>query len=311
MKKKIISIILSLVIISITLLTLTGCNDSYVSIPAGYVGRILTSTGWDENIIEAGQVNLGNVGSGGQQSVLVLQEVTTVTILEPFLQAENSPDKEDHRLLTKSGTPLTVDLQVKVSAVDKTKWNDVFVEVTPKPFGNNLRVQVITLNDIYVRFAQMDVRGKLRSIFAKYKDYHDVMENWDKVNQEVQKMIVETFQENEVPLKLQNSQLGNVKPDATIWAAENQKALADSLVYSIEAIGQKMKENPEYVDYLKWQTIKEVGLAKDTNTLIIAGGDSSSSSDFAAAQYILDQLKQQGLILAPTTAPQTTTPASK
>src|ERR1035437_6541689 len=43
----------------------TGCNN-YVNIPAGFIGKILTPTGWTKGIIEAGQVDLGTPSDDNQ-----------------------------------------------------------------------------------------------------------------------------------------------------------------------------------------------------------------------------------------------------
>jgi hypothetical protein len=45
----------------------------------------------------------------------------------------------------------------------------------------------------------MDVRGKVRGIFADYDDYRDVHANYDKINEKIATMVLATFKENGVP----------------------------------------------------------------------------------------------------------------
>lgn len=294
--KEIGKLILITIFAAIALVALVGCDHEYREIPPGYIGKVLTPTGWDTKIIEAGQVNLGQPDAEGRYNVLVLVEATSTTVKEQFMGKENSPDKEDHRILSKTGTPLAVDLYVRMMLPDEEDpaRNNIFVLVTPKQIGNDIRVKVITLEDIYNRFAQMDVRGNVRGIFASYEDYKRVYESYNEINTKIAAMVLETFKLNSVPLKLQNAQLSNVKPDEQLWAAENRKAAATAEAQAIGTIGQAMKANPEYGEYLKWQglrNIAEVGSRSGTNTLIITNGSSGNDSTWAAAEYLRQQLQ--------------------
>lgn len=280
----------------VALLGLTGCGSYYREIPAGYVGKMLTPTGWDQKTLEAGQVDLGKTDNAGRYTVLVLVEATSTTVKEQFLGSEVNPDKEDHRILTKDGAPLTVDLYVRVMLPDSEKdRNALFVQITPKKFEADPRVKVITLGDVYERFARMDIRGKVRGIFAGYAHYRDVYVNYDEINKKISAMVLETFKENGVPLRLQNAQLSNVKPDQRLWDAENKKAAAAAEASAINTIGEAMRKNPDYGQFLKWQSLQkiaETGSTKGTNTIIIADGGSDANA-WAAAEYLRQQLSTE------------------
>lgn len=248
-----------------------GCDEQIKNIPSGYVGKLLTPTGWDSKILEAGQVDIGQTDSAGRGNTLVLLEATSATMKEQFMATDSNGDKQDHRVMLKKGTPVAVDIYVQVAVpTDPKLRNAVFALVTPKGVANETRVQAIYLGDVYGRFAQMSIRGKTREIFAKYDDYADVMRNYAKVNAEVATMVAKVFEENKVPLELVSGQISNVKPDETVWAANNKMAAADAEVSAIEKVGKAMRENPGYLQFKKWETIEKV--AGRNNLTIIVGG---------------------------------------
>ncbi|GEM_PF-1781801 len=297
--------ILGFLVLALLVLPMLACGNYYIEIPAGYVGRILTPTGWDDNILEAGQVDLGQKDNAGRYSTLVLLEVTTTTVKEQFLDNATTVDREDHRVLTKGGTPLAVDMYVRLMQPDDRKIrNNIFVQVTPKPYANDPRVKVITLEDVYDRFARMDVRGQIRSIFAEYDDYQDVYKSYGEVNTKIADKVLKTFEANSVPLRLQNAQLSNVKPDAVIWNADNQKAAATSAASAIKDIGAAMSANPGYGEYLKWTTLQKIAESggdqgRGTNTIIITDEGSSDQTPWAAAEYVRQQLQPKQEIQGP------------
>ncbi len=256
--------IIFITLIAITTL-FTSCSNHVSNIPSGFTAKLLTPTGFSSGILEAGQVDLGEVASNGQSTSLVLLESTTITSKESFGQAGsngNKDDKEDHRVMTKT-SPLTVDIYVQLRVPKELKLREnAFASVTPVPYVSNGttqdRVSVIYLEDVYERFAKMTIRGKVRGIFAKYKDYQDVMDNFDKVNAEIGLMANDVFKNANVPLDLIDIQLSNVKEDETIWASKNEKEASLNKVASIEAIGAAIKNNPGYIQIRKWEVLGEI-----------------------------------------------------
>jgi hypothetical protein len=180
-------------------------------------------------------------------------------------------DKQDHRIMLKKGTPVTVDIRTQVAVpTDPSLRNAIFAMITPRTDANNSRVMFITLTDIYMKYATMTIRGKTREIFAQYDDYADVMKNYAKINGEIAKMVADVFKNNNVPLELISAQISNVKPDETVWQANNKMAAADAEVTAIEKVGKAMRENPGYLQFKKWETIEKV--AGRNNLTIIVGG---------------------------------------
>src|SRR5215469_17593135 len=131
-------------LIAVVAVSLSACNVK--EIPAGYVGRVLTPTGWEDKIYEAGQVDLGTKHFIGTYNTLVLLEASSTTVKEQFMSAAMSPDRQDHRVLTKNGTPLAVDVYVRAMAPDDPKQrNNIFALVTPAISANDPDVSVITI----------------------------------------------------------------------------------------------------------------------------------------------------------------------
>ena len=252
--------------IVITVFT-SSCNNKVVSVPPGYIAKMLTPTGWEDKVYEAGQVDIGTTDSVGRGNQLVLCEATSVTIKEQFAKPSPENGNEDHRIITKDKTPIAVDVYVQVMVPDDKKLRDsIFSQVTPTPEGDQGRVSKITLDQVYTQFAKMSIRGKTRQIFSGYNGYMDVMQHYDEASKRVGGMIAETFEENRVPLKLVGGQLSNVKADETIWTAENRKAAAQAEASAIETVGAAIRANPGYLEKYKWDVVRDL---KQNVTLII------------------------------------------
>jgi len=117
---------------------LCGCTHPAVrSIPAGYMGRVLTPTGWEESTHSAGQVDLRSPDRIGNFSVLILLEATSTTVKEQFLEANadsGKQDNTDHRVTTKDGAPLSVDVYIRAMLPDDPSTRDrIFTWSPPCP----------------------------------------------------------------------------------------------------------------------------------------------------------------------------------
>src|SRR5262249_9764802 len=184
---------------------LAGCSGPAVrSIPAGYMGKVLTPTGWEQSTRSAGQVDLRAPDRRGNFSVLVLLEATSTTVKEQFLQANADPAKQDstdHRVTTKDGAPLSVDVYIRAMLPDDDTTRDrIFTLVTPVADAEDLRIRRISIQNIYERFAQMKIRNNIRMIFAAYPTYKEVAANYGQINERIASMVIKTFADDHVPL---------------------------------------------------------------------------------------------------------------
>jgi hypothetical protein len=252
---------------------MTSCQ-TIVPIPPGFQAKVLTPSGFEDDVRGPGQVDIGKQTAQGVGNQLVMLESTAMTVKEPFTQKINSEtgEKEDHRLRTSDGTPLNGDIYVQIGVpTDKTVLDDVFTSITPIMTAGNDRVYLVSIVDIYKQYAQMTVRGKVREIFAGYKSAEDVMSNIEKINGQITLASHEIFANSGAPVLLMSVSISNIKEDDEILASKNALIAAQNEAQSIALIGKAMRENPQYLEKYKWDVIS--GFSDQTgNTLILSEG---------------------------------------
>ena len=249
-----------IIVIGMALMGLVGCANDFREIPAGYVGKVLTPTGWQNEIRECGQVDIGTKNSNGSYNTLVLLEATSTVVKECFGQEING-DKEDHRIII-SKTPVTVDVYVRMMVpVEPKKRIASFGSITPQPMAGQDKMSMITVENIYTRFAKMDARSGIRAVLQKETDPYYISSNIDKFNDKLTAMLVMLFSKNGVPLDMQNVSISNVKMDQTVFDAQNQQMAALAQVSAIKQVGEALRENPQYMLFKKYDTY--VAMAKE------------------------------------------------
>jgi hypothetical protein len=213
------------------------------------MAKVLTPIGWEQGTRTAGQVDLRSPDSNGNFNVLVLLEATSTTVKEQFLEANadaGKQDNTDHRVTTKDGAPLSVDVYIRAMLPDDEATRDrIFTLITPILDQRDDRIRRISIQNIYERFAQMKIRNNIRMIFAGYPTYKDVAAGYGSLNDKISSMVIRTFEEDHVPLKLQDVQLSNVKQDPAVFKAQNDLAAAEAQADAIAKIGEAIRKNPE------------------------------------------------------------------
>lgn len=245
---------------------LASCQNVVRNIPSGYVGKSLTPTGYSDEILEAGQVDLGEVKSDGTSTSLVLLEVTTTTIKESFDAAgADANEAGDHRVRTKDGAPVAVDIYVQVAVPqDKNLRDGIFSMISPQATGD-VRVSAITIDAVYSQFAKMTIRGNVRGIFAKYQNVDSVYANYAKINAEISLMIIDVIKQSKAPFEILNAQLSNVKEDPTILESKNKLVAARNEVEAAKMLGEAINKNPNYIEMRRLQVLEKIGgLSKAT-----------------------------------------------
>jgi hypothetical protein len=254
----------------VVVILFVGCHQ-WRNIPAGYVGKVLTPTGWEKGPArEAGQVDIGDAQDNGASSVLVLLEISSIAPKESF-NSNNSKDDEDHRIIIKK-TPVTVDVYVRMIAPkEDDKRSALFASFTPTltpSLGD--RVYVITLEEVYKKFAQMDVRSGIRAVLQQQDSVETILSNLEMYNDKLGEIALKMFNKSGVPLVLQNVTISNIKKDNSILEAENEKAKALAQVYVIDQLGAAVRRNPEYKLLKKYDTYEKIA-SKIGNFTIIDG----------------------------------------
>ena len=275
MKSKLFSL-LAIVAIAITF---ASCASNVKNIPPGYIGKILTPSGYEKGSRAAGQVEIGEVSNAGTSNSLVLLEASTITIKESFGK-NTEKDGEDHRVKTKGDkaknvtpAPLTVDIYVQVALPTEEQLRDnAFASITPKDDSTQERVKTIQLKDIYNKFVTMTVRGRVRQIFAEYVDADDVMQNYDKINAEIAKAVIEIVASSKAPFQVVSVQLSNVKEDDDILKSQNDQMAAKNKVNEINALGEAIKQNPQYLQMKKYEVLEKIGEKSNNLSIIFSDG---------------------------------------
>lgn len=248
----------------ITASTLSGCGmqmDSYYDIPAGHVGKVLTPNGWQKGIVEAGQVNLGGEDVDNRRNTLVFLEATAVQVKEQFGESKGV----DNRIITsgRDGTgqiPLVVDIYLRLRIpVDERLRNRVFSEITPKMKADtDGRVSNITVSSVYQRYAMQEARSLIRQIIGSYVDDLDINAKRGEIEKRLTVALLERLQQLKVPLELQSVALSNVAPDVQIQKNRNESSGAAAQVSAIEAVGNALARNPNYIKFREVEAMEKV-----------------------------------------------------
>jgi len=263
----------NLFLLAIVALVFTSCQ-TIIPVPPGFQAKVLTPSGFEDDVRGPGQVDIGRQTAQGVGNQLVLLESTAMTVKEPFTQKVNSEtgEKQDHRLRTSDGTPLNGDIYVQIGVpTDKSVLDDVFTSITPTQTDNN-RVYEVSIIKIYEQYAQMTVRGKVREIFSTYQTTDEVMANIAKINGEITLASHEIFKNSGAPVQLMSVSISNIKEDDEILKSKNDLIAATNEAQSIALKGAAMKKNP---DYLKLRELEVIEKFAETsgNTLILSIGE--------------------------------------
>ena len=262
-----------ILLIVLAVLALSSCQN-IINVPPGYQAKILTPSGFEDDVKGPGQVDIGNTTNSGVGNQLVMLESTAMTVKESFTQKmnEETNEKMDHRLRTADGTPLNGDIYVQIGVpTDKSTLDDVFTSITPRRTDNS-RVYLVSIVEIYKQYAQMTVRGKVREIFAGYETTELVMANIAKINGEITLAAHEIFENSGAPVELMSVSLSNIKEDDEILASKNALIAAENKAKQIKIEGEALRNNPNYLKLRELDVLEK--FAKNTgNTLILTMGD--------------------------------------
>ncbi len=265
--------------LAITTIFTTSCNNVVKNIPSGYVGKVLTPTGLSDEILESGQVDLGEEKHDGTFSSLILLEVTTTTIKETFLANGTNPGEEgDRRCRTKDGAPVAVDVFVQVAVPQDKQLRDGIFSMLPPVQTPDGRVSTITVQDVYNQFAKMTIRGNVRAIFAKYQNVDSVYSHYAEVNAEISLMIIKVIKESKAPFEILNAQLSNVLEDPAILDSKNKVVAAKNEVEAANMLGDAIKKNPFYLESRRLQVLEKIGTASKSTVIVM---DTKNSTNIA------------------------------
>ena len=263
-----------LFLLAIVALVFTSCQ-TIIPVPPGFQAKVLTPSGFEDDVRGPGQVDIGKQTAQGVGNQLVLLESTAMTVKEPFTQKLNTEtsEKEDHRLRTADGTPLNGDIYVQIGVpTDKSILDDVFTSITPRQTDND-RVYEVSIVKIYEQYAQMTVRGKVREIFSTYQTTDEVMANIAKINGEITLASHEIFKNSGAPVLLMSVSISNIKEDDEILRSKNDLIAATNEAQSIALKGAAMKKNPDYLKLRELEVIEKFAETSGNTLILTMGGD--------------------------------------
>jgi len=196
---------------------LTGC--SFETIPPAYKGKILTTTGYNPEILEPGKLTTWG------RDKLILLETGTRTVTETI-----TVKMEDKLDLT-----FDVRMRTRIGGSDKA-LNGMFNDIQVKD-------STVSLPQIYAVYGLDVVQSTARSIVGKYKT-EDVGANFDKITSELQERLVKNMANS--PLEVSNVTLGNLQYPKVITDAiekQSERKLAIETETNQQAIETVKREN--------------------------------------------------------------------
>jgi hypothetical protein len=215
---------LALAALTGTLGILAGCGQwtpEYFSVPAGYVCRVLGPNGFAGEFQEAGQINVGGQGVGGIQNRVVCLQTTTVQVEEQMLQ-DDPRDHQDHRILTKVGNRVAIDVYVRMIVPnDRAIWTSILAQVTPAQDPASQRASYINIADIYQIYGHQEVRGFMRDLGPHYDSDLDMNNDRQTIADKLTAQLAERLRQLHAPLELQGITISNIAPDPTVQNARN------------------------------------------------------------------------------------------
>lgn len=209
--------LLSLAIAALAI-TLGGCN--YSTVQPAQVGKILSTSGYEREILPPGRYTLG--------------------MRESMVLIDTSTNKYAEHMSVIMADDLTMKFDLKFRGrVDKSPvvLNPVFNDITLD------KAQKITFTTLYNTYGRDQVRNAARSVVSKYKS-DNVQKNFDRINAEINNELKKRFTNS--PIIVSAAFLGNIQYPAAIIAANEAKAqrrIQIAEADSVNAIQLKKKQN--------------------------------------------------------------------
>lgn len=267
---------------------LAGCNE-YYSVPPNAIGMVLTPTGYDGHVLSPGQVNLGDVSTTGEGNKLVLVERNGVQEKESFAGSVANEDHEDHRCLTADGAPVSIDVRMLLALPDYTTpqgakdLQRLLLLGRPVADKSQSRTLWITAQSVYRDQAQQQARGKIRQACASYASFAALNTAFasGELTSKVEKAIATSLVEANVPERVLNATVSNLKPDPSVIEAIAAQQAAEKRIEAIKTVTDFLDKDQsggrrEVYRYQVWQEIVAKGNANGHNTIFMTDAGSAS-----------------------------------
>lgn len=171
---------------------------SWEVVPPTAKGKILTTAGYDPDILVPGKYTLW-----GRDSLILLHTNTNTY-------------KEVVNVVLSDKLTLGVEVRFRgrINASDKI-INSMFTDIVPGADNG------VSFDEVYRVYGQMAVRNKTREIISKY-NVEDVHKNYSRISNEIGTVLYDTLKST--PIQISDVALGNIKyPDVVTNAVEAAK----------------------------------------------------------------------------------------
>lgn len=198
---------------------LVACGTSVEVLPA-HVGKLSTKSGLQAGIIQPSKLRLSDMCRTCDS--LILAEASDFAIMESmpiFMQKDTLNLKVEVR-----GT-------VAISS-DEANVEKVFARIPSTPVEGSSRVSKISMQTVYVTYAQPVIRETTRTVITKY-DIKYVMENRDAIGEEIWQAVRERLKAT--PITMVRFGLADVQPPPVIVEAQEKAKSREIAINQAEA----------------------------------------------------------------------------
>lgn len=229
------------------LVLMTGC--SWETVPPTAKGKILTTSGYQPDILEPGKYTLW-----GRDQLIVLQTNTNTY-------------KENVKIVLADKLTLSAEIRFRgrIAGTDKI-INSMFNDIVP---GEDM---VVSFNEVYAIYGRMAVRNKTREIISQYS-VEDVHKNYARLSKQIGESLIENFKTT--PLEVSDVALGNIAyPDVVTKAidAAKERELAIKKEEAQAEINLTKKKNERLLAEANYQIeIIKAKAVRDKNKIIGQG----------------------------------------
>ena len=256
-----------------------------VNIPPNYIAKMLTPTGYADQVYPPGQVDIGDLSNTKQGNSLVMIQRSGFETKESFV--EKDTDGADHRCMTSDGNPLAIDVRFIFALPDytteqgKVALNTLFLLGNPVPTKES-RVLEISAESIYKQQAQQFVRGYIRRVCSGYSDFNTMFRAFANgtLTSDITSAVAKILVDQGVTFRLVSVEVSNMKPDETIVRAQLAQKEAEARNGSVDTVASFLAADKTGTRLQVWkmQQLREIVNAANTNghnTIILTDGVTS------------------------------------
>lgn len=228
-------------------MVLSGCSP--VTVPPAHVGKLLTPSGYQPEILPSGKY------WEGMREELVLIETKTDTYTENV------------KVVLKDKLTLRVEVRFQGRLKgDKTTLNAMFNDITAGPD------KLVEFREVYAVYGKMAVQNKVREIVSQYS-VDDVHKNYARLSGEISKVLTTNLANT--PLEISSVAVGNIQyPDVVTKAIEasEERRLSIAKEEAQREIELTKKENQRLIAEADYQVrMTKAKTVRDENRLLAEG----------------------------------------